>query len=138
MLATSGTRRAKRPGEVIEPKLDGVRSIIETHDGVTRIYSRNGHDVTDCYPEIARLPISLANTSAVFDGEIVAIAGNGLPNFQLLQQRMNRRKPSAAQVATVPVAMFVFDVLWLDGEDLTRLPLRERRRRLELFAFDRS
>ena len=138
MMATSTKAPAKRAGFVYEPKLDGVRSIVETHEGKTRIWSRNGSDVTECYPEITRLPSSIMGVSAVWDGEIVAIAENGLPNFQLLQQRMNRRSPSAAQIAAVPVAMFVFDVLWLDGENLTNLALLDRRRRLEQFQFDRS
>jgi bifunctional non-homologous end joining protein LigD len=116
---------------VVEPKFDGVRSLITLHDGLIRIQSRRGYDVTVCYPELAEIPEALVGRSAVFDGEIIAVNDRGLCDFQRLQRRMNRRNPSAAQIADTPVYFVVFDVLWLDGVDLSARPLSERRHHLQ-------
>lgn len=115
----------------MEPKWDGARSVVTVDRGVVTIHSRNGHDVTECYPELLDVPRSLAGRSAVLDTEIVAFDGAGGCDFQRLQQRMNRRRPSVAGMAAVPVVLVVFDLLWLDGDDLTRRPLSARRQLLE-------
>jgi bifunctional non-homologous end joining protein LigD len=117
---------------VVEPKFDGVRSVVTLHDGRLTILSRRSHDVTECYPELAELPARLIGRSAVFDGEIIAVNDRGLCDFQRLQRRMNRRNPSAAHLADTPVYFVVFDLLWLDGVDLSSRPLSERRRTLEV------
>lgn len=124
-MLLSGGVSPKGATVVVEPKWDGIRAIVTVRDAVVSIRSRNGHDVTDCYPELLRPPTSLAGRSA-FDGEIVAFDERGRVDFQRLQQRMNRRRPSMAQIGAVPVIFVVFDVLWLDGEDLTSRPLRDR------------
>jgi bifunctional non-homologous end joining protein LigD len=116
---------------VVEPKFDGVRSLVTLHDGTLTILSRRSYNVTDCYPELAEIPASLIGRSAVFDGEIIAANDRGLCDFQRLQRRMNRRNPSAAHLADTPVYFVVFDLLWLDGSDLSTRPLSERRQRLE-------
>jgi bifunctional non-homologous end joining protein LigD len=69
----------------------------------------------------------------VIDGEIVAADEQGRPSFERLQQRMNLTAPKDIDRARrqVPVVLFAFDLLWLDGRDLTREPLEERRRLLE-------
>ena len=70
LLATGNPPRGSL---VVEPKWDGARSIVTVHDGHVTIHSRNGHDVTDCYPELLMLPPALAGRSAVLDPGIVAI-----------------------------------------------------------------
>ena len=80
--------------------------------------------------------IAEANTGsyqAIFDGEIVALDERGAPSFQRLQPRMHVRDESAVRKLrrTTPVIYEVFDLLWLDGKDLGRKPLRERQRRLD-------
>ena len=130
MLLTTG-RPATTADVVIEPKFDGVRSIVTIHDDIVTIRSRNGHDVTDCYPEIADFPAAVRGRSAVFDGEIIATNDRGLGDFQRLQRRMNRRRPPPAVLADTPVWLVLFDLLWLDGEDTTSRPFHERRRLLE-------
>jgi len=67
----------------------------------------------------------------VFDGEVVALDVNGVPDFGLLQARMHRRNPSPGLLATTPVVYYVFDVLHLAGADLTRHPYEARRGVLE-------
>jgi bifunctional non-homologous end joining protein LigD len=99
------------------------------------IHSRNGHDVTDCYPELLTIPAGLAGRSAVLDTEIVSFDETGRCDFQWMQRRMNVHRPSRATVAATAVVLVVFDVMWLDGDDLTRRPLSARRELLETFGF---
>ncbi len=120
-IPTDGAER------LVEPKLDGVRAIVTIHAGTLRLTSRNGNDVTAGYPELQPPP----PIEAVLDGEIVAAGPDGRPSFGVLQRRMHVRRPSAALVAKVPVNLVVFDVLWLDGTDLTDEPQRRRRAILE-------
>jgi bifunctional non-homologous end joining protein LigD len=132
MLLATG--HPPRGAVVVEPKWDGARSIVTIHDGRVGIHSRNGHDVTDCYPELLTVPPALAGRSAVLDTEIVAFDSTGRCDFQRIQQRMNVRRPSRATVESTAVVLVVFDVMWLDGEDLTRRPLSARRELLETFG----
>jgi bifunctional non-homologous end joining protein LigD len=97
------------------------------------VQSYNERDVTVSWPELAGLPEAVPATTALFDGELVATDDEGRPSFGLLQQRMHIADPAEARrrSAEVPVAYVVFDLLHLDGNDLTGLPLRDRRRLLD-------
>lgn len=130
MLATTTTPPAG-PGFVVEPKWDGCRAILTVHNGTLTIRSRNGHDVTDCYPDLGTVPSQLLDRSVVLDAEIVALNADGACCFQTLQRRMNVHRPSTSTVAAVPLYLVVFDVMWLDGSDLTGRPLHKRRALLE-------
>ncbi|WP_231928712.1 non-homologous end-joining DNA ligase [Micromonospora echinaurantiaca] len=129
MLATSGALPGG-PGWGYEFKWDGVRAIGYVADGV-RLLSRNDRDVTPAYPELGELARLLSGRRAVLDGEIVALDGKGRPSFAALQRRMHVRAPSAALVGGTPVRMYLFDLLHLDGRDLTSLPYTERRAALQ-------
>jgi bifunctional non-homologous end joining protein LigD len=119
-------------GWVFEPKLDGIRALAYVGDNATRLVSRTGKDRTASYPELSRLHERITAVNAVVDGEIVAQDPSGRPSFGLLQQRMNLASPSEIDRIRrkIPVQIFVFDLLWLDGQDMTSLPLSERRERL--------
>ena len=130
MLATLGDDAFDDPAWSFEPKWDGIRAIaICTHE--TRLVSRNRHDVTVAYPELAGLHDRLVATSAMLDGEVIALE-NGIPSFQALQHRMHLRRPADVERASrsAPVTYMAFDLLYLDGEDLTARPLTERQRLL--------
>lgn len=142
MLATPATLREAhslaRAGDVpwVEFKWDGIRAIGDWHGGRLRLRSRSGGDITQRYPELATEDLGLAAASAVVDGEIVALDARGRPSFSRLQQRMNLtgHREIARLAGSVPVWLCLFDVLEVDGEDLTALPLAARRRRLEGIA----
>jgi bifunctional non-homologous end joining protein LigD len=131
MLATAATDLPVGEGWQHEVKWDGVRILLDaTADGV-RMFSRNDNDVTPAWPDVADHP--LEGRDLLLDGEIIALNDRGIPDFRVLQHRMHVRKASEVErlVNTVPVTYMVFDLLRLDGEDLTELPLAERRERLE-------
>jgi len=131
MLATLTSAAFDDPEWVFEPKWDGIRAIAICGED-TRLISRNDRDITVAYPELHRLDDRVVALDAILDGEIVAFE-DGAPSFQRLQQRMHLRDERRIEqmAKQIPVAYIVFDLLYLDGEDLTDRPFMERRRRLE-------
>ncbi|MBU2667040.1 non-homologous end-joining DNA ligase [Actinoplanes bogorensis] len=125
MLAAAGAIPAG-PGWAFEFKYDGVRALTTVRGNGVEAFSRNLNAITGSYPELRELPRLLNRRDAVLDGEIVALEAER-PSFALLQQRMHVSAPSATLVKAVPVLYYVFDLLALDGEDLTSRPYATRR-----------
>ncbi len=136
MLASKGTHVPRGDAWVHEVKWDGVRILAEVAGGRVRMWSRNGNDVTVAWPDLAVAP--LAGRDLLVDGEVIALNEHGLPDFRVLQDRMHVRNAQAARrlAGAVPATYMVFDLLRLDEEDLTGLPLEERRARLESLGLD--
>lgn len=130
MLATPGTHVPAGEEWRHEVKWDGVRAITTVGGGGVRMVSRNGNDISGAWPELIRPP---GTGDLVVDGEIIALNERGLPDFRVLAERIHVRKATAvARLAErVPATYMVFDLLRLGAEDLTALPLAERRARLE-------
>ena len=134
MMATSGTTGDLQGSKwQYELKWDGVRAILVADADQVRIFSRNGNDVTRTYPEFTDRAC-WPEQPFVADGEIIAVGPGGKPDFGLLQGRMKltRAADVARARAAIPVQLMLFDLLF-DGTDLRRLPLSQRRRRLEKF-----
>lgn len=131
MMAVPFDEAFDDPGWGFEPKWDGVRAIAEIAGGRVRMWSRNGNEISIAYPEVEELATTLVEGTIV-DGEIVAFQ-DGRPSFERLQHRMHVRDPRRiAQLAVDnPVVFMVFDLLADAGEDLTGLPLSERRELLD-------
>ncbi|WP_298862005.1 non-homologous end-joining DNA ligase [uncultured Microbacterium sp.] len=137
MLSESGSPGLARDYDWAEIKWDGVRAIGTWADGRFTLRARSGTDITVRYPELTadgapHLPAS----DAVVDGEIVAFDARGLPSFSRLQDRMHltRGREIEREVVRTPVVYLLFDLMRLDGHDLTRMPLRQRRELLEQLA----
>jgi len=132
MKATNGGLPSGE-GWTYEVKWDGMRALCFVDGERVRVLSANERDVTASWPELEGLPAALPTATAVLDGEIVATDDAGRPDFGLLQQRMHVTDPAEARrrMDEVPVSYVVFDLLHLDGHDLTGLPLRDRRRLLD-------
>ncbi|MFQ5520482.1 MAG: DNA ligase D, partial [Candidatus Methylomirabilia bacterium] len=136
MLASAGDHPFSGKEWLFEIKYDGVRVLASRTDGSVELYGRNGQVVTGRYPEIARALLALPVEGFVLDGELVALDEGGRPSFQRLQARMHLTNPLDIERArtTVPVTGIFFDCLALEGRDLRRLPLRERKRCLGLLV----
>jgi bifunctional non-homologous end joining protein LigD len=103
-----------------ELKYDGFRVIAGLASGArVAMRSRNDLDLAPRFPTIYRALQSLVVREAVLDGEVAALDSKGVPHFQLLQG------------GVAPVVYFVFDLLWLDGEDLRGRALADRRELLQ-------
>ncbi|PWC03731.1 ATP-dependent DNA ligase [Agromyces badenianii] len=132
MLATAASLGMLTGEEwALEWKWDGIRVLARVEAGGMRLLSRNGVDITARYPDLASLP-SVVRGDAVVDGEIVALDTDGRPDFGRLQRRMNLTKPREIErvAASVPVRLLLFDVLEVDGRQVTDEPYRRRRARL--------
>jgi hypothetical protein len=129
MLATLTTSYFSDTGWLFERKLDGVRTLAVRGGHGTRLYSRNHKPMNAPYPEIAEALDAQAPGGMVADGEIVAFDGEQT-SFSKLQARIGLSDPNRARATGVPVILYLFDLLVLDGYDLTELPLRERKRLL--------
>jgi bifunctional non-homologous end joining protein LigD len=129
MLATLIDRPFSRPGWLFEPKLDGVRTLAFVRGDDVELRSRRGNQVTLQYPEVVAGLKAQGVTSAVFDGEIVAINERGEPDFQKIQGRINLSKPAEIEIAAAetPVYFYAFDLLYLNGYDLHEAPLADRK-----------
>jgi len=137
MLATLG-QLPRGAGWAFEMKWDGQRAIATVDDGGSRLFSRNGNDITATFPELAG-PVSdaLGGREAILDGEIVALDASGRPSFSRLQRRMHVLSPTTELRNEVPVTYYVFDVLSLDGKSTTGLPYLRRRAELADLALSR-
>src|SRR5439155_5325993 len=134
MLAAAADEPFDAPQFPYAAKWDGVRTLAFIDGGEVRLQTRNLLDCTKQYPEAHGAAEALTGGyQAILDGEVVAFDEKGVPSFQRLQPRMHLRDESAVSRLrkSVPVIYEVFDLLYLDGEDLARQPLRDRRRRLE-------
>lgn len=130
MLASRGVSVPTGPEWIHEVKWDGMRVLAEVRDGRLRLWSRNENDVTVSFPELEGL--ADVGHDLLLDGEVVAVA-NGAQTFAALADRMHVRGAARARALsrTNPVTLVVFDLLRLDGRDLTGEPLEVRRTALE-------
>ncbi len=130
MLATLIDKPFDDPRWLFEIKWDGIRGIsyLERTGPQQQVIvqSRGGHVINDRFPEIVDALYELDLTNAVLDGEIVTLDPQGRSSFPLLQKRAELRGP-----AKPPIAYYVFDLLYLNGHDLMRRPLSERRSAVE-------
>lgn len=135
MLAVSG-QPPDDAGWAVEMKWDGVRAIVVCDGDGCRLYSRNRRDITGTYPElIDTLTKRAGGRELVLDGEIIAQTPEGTPSFALLQHRMHVIRPARRLLDTVPVRLFLFDLLSQAGETLTNAPYLQRRDRLAALGF---
>jgi bifunctional non-homologous end joining protein LigD len=133
MLATLVDKPFSNPDWLFETKWDGVRAICFVRDGKAQFISRNQLDMTAQYPELADVAKSIHGSTAILDGEIVALDEKGVSRFQLLQRRLGRKNAGEIQrlAATTRIAFYVFDLLHLDGFDLMGCKLVDRKATLE-------
>lgn len=115
------------PGYFFQIKWDGVRMLAFWEAGRVSLQNRKGHRRTEQYPELQALGELIKAKEALFDGEVVVMEG-GKPSFpRVIQRDFCRKGRSIAALAKArPCTYCLFDLLYLDGEDLTGRPLRER------------
>lgn len=131
-LASLRTAAPDGEGWLHEVKWDGYRMLADLDDGRVRLRSRNDLDWTPDFPAIARALETLPVSAARFDGELVALDGDGRSDFTALQRTLEGS-------AEAPLRYLLFDLPAIAGVDLTGVALIERKRLLEaLLAHDES
>jgi len=118
MLASSIKKPFDDPYWLFEVKWDGYRAIAELESGKIALYTRNLLSLNDKYPRVIE-SLEKLKFEAVLDGEIVVVDLKGQPNFQMMQ---NYRKSGQGHLV-----YYAFDLLFLEGHDLTTLPLERRK-----------
>lgn len=108
-------------------KYDGYRCIAAVSGTTVRFYTRNGHDWTHKFASLVGPFSALTEQTALIDGEVCALTPEGRVDFSTLTSGLK---------SGAPLVFFAFDLLEADGEDLTSLPLRERKERLEALLGD--
>ena len=124
MKATAVIELPEEGDWIYEIKWDGYRALGMKQADDVRLLSLKEKNLTSDFPAVANAMRALTAGTAVVDGEIVAVDAKGRPSFQVLQ---NRRKLGSGW----SVVYYAFDLLNLEGEDLQRLPLHERKAKLK-------
>jgi bifunctional non-homologous end joining protein LigD len=134
MLAETRETPFTKDGWLFELKLDGYRVLAAKEGGEGRLLSRNKRDLTRIFPEVANAVGALPYNGIVLDGELVVPDESGRPSFQRLQQRAQLNRAYEVRRASVesPAALYLFDLVAFVGYDLRPLPLRERKRFLQM------
>jgi bifunctional non-homologous end joining protein LigD len=116
---------------LFEPKFDGVRCITVVKNSQASLQSSGLNNITRRFPELADIGTYLAQ-DAVLDGEIVCLNGQGIPEFNRIQQRIGKTNDLEIRYAVklYPATYYVFDVLSRDGKDIRKLPLEQRKAEL--------
>ena len=133
MLATPTDKAFDNPDWLFEIKWDGYRAVAFIEDGRVRLMSRTQNDLTAQFSELGSLPRFVKAERAILDGEIAALDEEGRPSFSLMQQRTGFRtgKRRMPRREGVPVIYYAFDLLYLDGFDLRRVALEQRKQLLQ-------
>ncbi len=130
--ATVGAAMDRVSPAAVEWKIDGVRVQLHRDGPVVRVFTRTLDDITERVPELAAAGLSIAATTFVADGEAVALRPDGRPlPFQVTSARVASQ---AGGADSVPLTLFLFDLLHMDGDDLVDVPAGERFARLAAAA----
>src|SRR4051812_32695686 len=132
MTATLVDRPFDHPDWIFEPKFDGLRVLTQFDGGDLTLLSRNDRPQEAIFPDVAQALRAALAKPTVADGEVVCFDDQGRTSFRALQQRFHLIDPAEirARAEKFPAFVFLFDLLWLDGRDLTDEPLAERKRLL--------
>lgn len=129
MLCTAMDEPFNDPEWIFEPKLDGLRILVQFDGEDVYLFSRNGNRQEVQFPEIVQALKESLRYPALLDGEIVCLDPNGQPSFKELQQRLHIEDSQTVQtrVRQHPAYAYFFDILYLDQFEVTHLPLFRRK-----------
>jgi len=134
MLAQTAQSVKEALGEIcgktaFEYKYDGARVQIHKQNGDVEVFSRRLSNVTESLPEIVEIvKRNLPVESAIVEGEVVALDNAGYPiAFQHLMRRFKRTRDVPSMARKIPLTLYLFDILYLNGESLINLPYHQRR-----------
>jgi len=113
-----------------EWKWDGVRVQAVNEQGVRRLYTRNGDEISAAFPDV----LAALDFEGALDGELLVMRDGRIASFADLQQRLNRKSVDAKLMAAFPAGVRAYDLLAENGEDTRVLDFAVRRKRLEAFV----
>src|ERR1700704_5820856 len=122
-LATSVDKVPSGKRWIHEVKFDGYRVQVHLRDAAVNVFTRRGNDWTNRFKKIAADAWHINAGSAIIDVEVVVPAANGTTDFAVLQNELKGR--------STKIVLAAFDLLYLNGYDLRKVPLIERKARLK-------
>jgi DNA ligase-1 len=127
---------------ICQYKYDGIRAQMHKSEQEVRLFSRKLADITSGFPELVnaarytRLSLSsLSDIDFIFDGEVMALQHGRPLHFQELQKRLRKKNVTEQIIAEVPVVYVVYDVVYLNGEQIINMPLKQRKEILSNISF---
>lgn len=131
---------------ICEYKYDGIRAQMHKSGQQVRLFSRTLADITSSFPELTnaaiytRVPLSTSPSllnaiDFIFDGEIMAFQHGRPLHFQELQKRLRKKNVTEQIIAEVPLVYVVYDVMYLNGEQIINMPLKDRKEILSNILF---
>ena len=129
MLATLASKPFDSPDWLFELKMDGIRALVIKDGEKFEMRTRNDRPLTQRFPALASALKEVPGDAVILDGEIVALDSEGHSHFELIQPRihLSRARDIAEADERIPVHFYAFDLLYLNGFDLTRFPLEQRK-----------
>src|SRR5262245_33383781 len=129
MLATLIEKPFNNKEWLFELKMDGVRALVVKNGSKLNMWTRNANDLTRRFPSLAEAFADLPVDTVILDGEIVALDEKGHSHFNLIHLRIHLSRPRdiAAAEERIPVYFYAFDVLYLNGYNIMKFPLLERK-----------
>jgi len=129
MLASLVEKSFDNDDWLFELKLDGMRAIVEKNGPKLDMWTRNGKTLANRFPTLAKALAAMPVDTMVLDGEIVALDDEGQSHFQLIQPRIHLSRPKDIEAADqqIPVYFYAFDLLFLNGFNLMKFPLIDRK-----------
>lgn len=118
----------------VEWKFDGIRVQLASNATETKLFSRNGDDISHSFPDL----IAACNFEGVLDGELLIKLGDEIGRFNDLQQRLNQKKPSKALIDKLPAHFMAYDILSANGQSLKSESFSDRRLKLETMLTGRD
>jgi DNA ligase 1 len=127
---------------ICEYKYDGIRAQMHKSGQQVMLFSRKLSDITNAFPELAnaaivdtKLSSSLSNIDFILDGEVMAFQHDKPLHFQDLQKRLHKKNVTEQIMAEIPLVYVVYDIIYLNGEQTIRKPLRQRKEILSNIPF---
>jgi len=118
------------PNYLYEWKVDGIRCVVYINDGRIRLFSRHGLECTQAFPELHGLSMNLRGKRAILDGELCVMV-DGKPSLDSVMERYMAVKSVPSKAKALPASLITWDILELDGKDLSPLSLINRKEFLE-------
>ncbi len=109
-------------------KWDGIRGLSYIDQQGLRLYTKKGNERTEYYPELQQLPQLLKANTAILDGEMIVLNDENKPSFEmiLVRERVRSMEKIVFYTKKNPIHYIVFDILYLNGKNLTKTPLSVR------------
>lgn len=119
-------------GWIHQVKWDGIRGLCYVDNGQVSLFTRSRRERTEWYPEISAVGKLLNCSKAILDGELIVLDDNGKPSFRniMKRERIRRKEILPRYQRSYPVHYMVFDILLIDGKDLRKVPMVDRKQLL--------